>query len=68
VAGEETRALQLRHGIRADPTRFHEIQRFTDSVCNILELGRPRAAAHEIMRPGMDLMQVGIATPGKGAE
>ena len=68
VAGVELRALQLRHRVGIDPARIHEIERFANTISNIPILLGPWAASHEIMCPGMNLMQIGIATVRKGAE
>src|SRR3546814_19563218 len=46
----------------------HEIERPADAVGKVLILFEPRRAAHEIERPGVDLMEIGIAALGEGAQ
>src|SRR3546814_5897893 len=60
VAGVEIGALQLGHGFGVDPARGHEIERLADAVGQRLILLEPRRAAHEIERPGVNLMEIGI--------
>ena len=68
VAGVELRALELRHGLRIDTARFHEVERFADAVRYVLESLGPGAAPHELERPPVDLAQVGIAARGERAQ
>src|SRR3546814_20145632 len=52
---------KLRHAFGVDPARAHEFQRVADAIRGFGIFLRPRAAAHEIVRPAMDLVEVGIA-------
>ena len=68
VAGEEAGALQLRHGIGGQANGFHEIQRLADTVSQLGILIGPGAARGEIQVPLVDLVEIGIAAAGKGAQ
>ena len=68
MAGIELRSFELRHGVGIDPARVHEIERFTDPVGKVAILLGPGAPTHEIVRPGVNLMQVRIAATRKRAQ
>ena len=68
VARVEMRALKLRHRLRVDPARRHEVERVADPVGQRLVAFRPRAATHEVERPAMDLLEVGITALREGAQ
>ncbi len=68
MAGEEIGLAQLRRGIGIDAAGPHEAQRFGDAVSQFLvalEGGRILQGAES---PFMDMLKVGIATLGKGAQ
>ena len=68
MAGVETRALNLRHRLRRDSARLHKGQGFANTICGLAIFLRPWRTAHIIMRPGVDLLKIGVAAVGKGAE
>jgi hypothetical protein len=45
-----------------------KVERLADAIGELLILRGPWAAAHEIERPGMDLVKIGIAALGEGAQ
>src|SRR3546814_4969047 len=51
-----------------DPAGRHEVQRLADAVGKVLILLEHGGATHEIQRPGVDLVQIGIAALREGAQ
>ena len=68
VAGVEARALDLRHRLGRHAARFHEGERLGNPLGGLLIFLRPRAAIHEVVRPGVDLVEVRIAAAREGAQ
>src|SRR3546814_17613696 len=68
MAGVECGALQLRNGFGVDPAGRHEVQRLADAVGKVLILLEHGGATHEIQRPGVELVQIGIAALREGAQ
>ena len=68
MAGIETGALNLRYGLWRDATRLHKGQSLADTISRFFIFLRPWRPAHIIMRPGIDLLQIGIAAIGKGTQ
>src|SRR3546814_9310631 len=58
----EAGGLELWHGVRIDPACCHEIKGVADMIGHFAELLGPGTAAHEVQRPCMNLMQIGITT------
>src|SRR3546814_3658918 len=57
----------LVRSVRCHPARFHEGERLGNARGGFLIFLGPRAAVHEVVRPGVDLVQVRIAAVGEGA-
>ena len=68
VAGVEIGGVELGHAIGIDAAGGHELERFADAIGDVGEARGPRALAHEIERPFVDLMQIGVAAGGEGAQ
>ncbi len=68
MAGVEMGALELGHRFGVDAARFHEFERFANPVGDIGEFLGPWAAAHKVMCPAVDAVQIGITAAGKGAQ
>src|SRR3546814_14997634 len=62
------RSLDLRHRFGSDAARFHEGEGFGNTRGGFLIFLRPRAAVHEVVRPGVDPPQLGIAAVREGAQ
>ncbi len=68
VAGEEVGLGDLRRGRRGEPAGRHEVQRLVEARGKIVVALRCRRVAHEVEVPAVDLVQVGIAALGEGAQ
>ena len=68
VAGVEIGFADLRRAGRIDAAGRHEAQRFVDPVRQVLIAIGQRRAGDEAEVPAMDLVQIGIAAGGEGAQ
>ena len=68
VAGVEVGLADLRRAGRGDAAGLHEGQRLIDAGGEVLVAAGERGALDEAEVPAMDLMQVGIAAGGEGAQ
>ena len=68
VAGEDLDPAQIGMGLGRDADGLHEGQGLGDLVGQLAVLGARRIVAGESERPAVDIVEVGIAAPGKGAQ
>ena len=68
VAGVEIGGAQLRHRVRRDAAGRHEVQRFGDALRETFILFAGRRVRDEAQHPTMDIVQIGIAARGEGAQ
>ncbi len=68
VGGEHLDLVQHRMALRRHAKGAHEVQRIADLIRQLAVAGGVGAALDESQRPFVDVVQVGIAAPGEGAE
>jgi hypothetical protein len=68
VAGEELDLAQAGVALRIDADRFHEGQRLADLVGQRAIGGALRRASDKAEGPAMDVVQIGVAAAGEGAQ